>query len=174
MKGVIMRGIKKVVTRIALLGSFALAVFATSSTARAESHVVLPSTVRAVRTPSKPVKVTPPIGISASTGTLVYLKSRHRDPVYEFTIKLSRAPGKSEVTVNYATSGSNVLADALFDNVNGEAIFHGTALKYKVTVPVIAPLTTTKGNYIYLQLSDPIDGVITGGPGVAVLKGHLR
>ncbi len=134
---------------------------------------MLPSTVRAVRTPSKPA---PPIGISATAGTLTYLKPHHRDPVIVFEVKLSRAPGKTGVSVAYATSGSSTLADTLFDNVTGEAIFHGTSTKYKVYVPVIAPLGKDRSNYISLQLSNPIDGVISNGQGLGFLvaKGHVR
>jgi len=169
-----MQGIKKMMSRIALMGSFALAVF--TQTAPAHGHVVLPSTVRAVRTPSKPVKVTPPIGISASGGTLTYLKSRHRDPVIVFEVKLSRAPGKTGVSVAYQTSGNNPTADSLFDNVNGEAIFHGTATKYKIYVPVTGTIGTTPGNFVLLQLSNPADGVITDGEGTygLVTKAHKR
>jgi hypothetical protein len=164
-----MLGIKKTVARIALMGSFALAVFAQSSTAQAASHVVLPSKVRAVRTPSKPPKLPPPIGISATGGTLVYLKPHHRDPAYVFVIKLSRAAGKMPVTVSYMTSGSNPLANTLFDNVSGVAIFHGTALQYKVYVPVVGPLTKNKANFIALQLSNPFDAVISHGQGLGYL-----
>jgi hypothetical protein len=190
-----MRGIKKVLAKIGLVGSFAIGMFATASTAHADSsapdsfwsnviasqnsashHIVVPKPVRAVRTPSKPVKPVPPISISATTGTLVYLRSHHRDPAMVFEIKLSKAPGKNEVTVNYQTSGSNLTADSLFDNVNGSAIFHGTSVKYKVYVPVIGPLGKDPSNYIALQLSDPNDGVITNGTGFAelVAKGHVR
>ena len=184
-----MRGIKKLLTRTGLLGSFALAMLFQGSTARADSsapdsfmervavearakhHVIIPKPVRATRTPSKPPKPVPPINITATTGTLVYLKSRHRDPAMVFEIKLSKEPGKGRVTVDYMTSGSNTSADADFKNVSGEAIFHGTAVKYKVYVPIVAPLGTDYSNYISLQLSDPSDGVITNGQGLAYLVG---
>jgi hypothetical protein len=187
-----MRGIKKVLIRVGLMGSFALVVLSHGATARADgsspdnfwntvmsdrkaaSHVFLPSAVRAARTPSKPVHVTPPIGISVTKGSLVYLKPHHRDPAMMFEIKLSRAPGKGEVTVNYATTGSTPLADSEFDNVNGTAIFHGSVVHYKVYAPVIAPFVSNKTNYIVLQLFDPTDGAISVPQGVAYLVGKVK
>ena len=76
----------------------------------------------------------------------------------------------SQVRASYR-SRTAIIGDADFKNVSGEAIFHGTAVKYKVYVPIVAPLGTDYSNYISLQLSDPSDGVITNGQGLAYLVG---
>jgi hypothetical protein len=193
MQGVIMRGINKTVVRFGLVGAFALAMLSHAATARADSSapgnywdraiasenaaslVMLPSTVRAARTPSKPVHVKPAISISTSAGTLKYLKSRHRDPVIVFVVKLSRAPGNAPLTVDYATAGSTILAESEFQSASGELTFRGSTLMHKIVVPVAA-LTTDPSNYLSLDLSDPTGGVIGNGQGVGLLvaKGHVR
>src|SRR5204862_82666 len=83
-----------------------------------------------------------------------------RNPVFVFEVKLSRAPGKGSVSVNYATFGNNAEASSQISNVSGAAILHATSVKYKIYVPVLAPLVTNSSNYIFPQPTHPLSGVL--------------
>lgn len=114
---------------------------------------VIPTVGGAARTPHNPKPPAPPVFLNVGVGKIVYLKSHHRDPVMEFTVKLSR-PSSQRVTFGFATSGSSLTADGEFQNTSGEATIHTGNTHFVVKVPLSTALADPSQSVI-LTLSDP-------------------
>jgi hypothetical protein len=85
-----------------------------------------------------------------------------------FTVTLS-APSPQPVSVDYATGNSTAVAGEDYSATGGTLIIPANTPSDTILVPITDDLLDENNEFLFLNLSDPVDATITDGQGVGTI-----